>query len=115
MTDERWSELLDQIERKFGILKHQKEEIAIKDDFGIKGRGELETVIFNGPLGKMKLEREKRPKILQKKVHYAKTQASGAQIEYLLSENETTQKIRAFRWNDEENNWTEINISKFSF
>ncbi len=108
MTDEKWSEILDQIEESFGILERKVEKIPIEDDFGVKGEGTCETVIFNGAAGKMKLERKVLPVILEKKVHYKKTKGMSGQIEYILSPFEKSQRVIAYKWNENLGDWQEI-------
>lgn len=115
MNDEKWLDLLGEIKERLEVLEHRKENFDIKDDFGVKGKGEREIIVFKGEMGKMKLEREKRPVILDKKVHYVKTKGTGAMIEYVLSEEETTSKVFCYRWNEQLQEWEEINLSRFAF
>lgn len=115
MSDEKWQEILDNIKEKLSILEHSKEEFEVKDDFGVKGKGEREVVVFEGPLGKMKLEREKRPLIAEKKIHYVKTKGSGAMIEYILSKDEIVSYVKCFQWDEKSNDWEKVKISGFSF
>ena len=50
MTRERWEQILGNIKDNFEIEEHEKE--YIKDEGGI----DIEYVIFQGPLGRMRLE-----------------------------------------------------------
>ncbi len=116
MNEERWGEIVDLIEQKFGIIEHTKEEIPIGDDFeDDKAREQIESIIFNGPLGKMKVQRITRPVILRKKAHYTKRVGQGAQVEITYSEDEFTHKLKAFKWDDSADEWVEIEAGKLDF
>ncbi len=108
MTDDRWQDLKDSIKEKFGILEEGSEPDIMADDVGNEIKGVREFVVFNGPGGKMKVERTKRPMIIEKKQHYHKTQAGKALTEYVVSDTETTQKTEVFTWDDLAGEWKEI-------
>lgn len=114
MNDEQWFDIIETIKEKLEIIDHHKEKIEIKDDFGIKGYGEREVIVFLKDGQKMKLEREKRPMILDKKVHYAKTKASGAMIELILSSDQNISRVHLYVYDSYNNNWKEINIQEIS-
>jgi hypothetical protein len=60
----------------------------------------------------MRVELVKAPLILDKKTHYTHTAGARASVEYVLSETETTTKIRALRYNEDMNEWVEINVNR---
>ena len=60
------------------------------DDVGNEIKGEKESLVFNGPAGKMMVIHTKRPVIIDKKQHYHKTQAGKALTEYIASDTEFT-------------------------
>jgi len=116
MNDEKWGDIVELVEQKFGIIERNKEEVPIGDDFEEdKSREKIDSVIFNGPLGKMKIQRITRPVILDKKAHYTKTIGKGAQVEITYSDSETTSKVKAFKWDDIDKNWVEIEADKLDF
>lgn len=113
MIDEKWEDLIFNIDQKFGIESQKTEDLEIEDGLGQKEKkGKKEIVIFNTDIGKMKLERTTKPLILEKKVHYKKTKAQSGQVEYIFSDTEKTHKVTAYRWNDQEEDWEEIDLSK---
>lgn len=116
MNDEKWGDIIDLIQQKFGIIEHVKDEISIGDDFEEdKAREQVESIIFDGPLGRMKVQRITRPVIIDKKAHYTKTQGKGAQIEYTYSEDEFSHRVVAYKWDDLENNWIEMEAGGLKF
>ncbi|MFN3302002.1 MAG: hypothetical protein ACK413_03190, partial [Patescibacteria group bacterium] len=65
MNDARWENLIFMIEEKFGILERKKEKIEIaKTTQGEIIFGDRESIEFNGPKGRMKIERIEKPKII---------------------------------------------------
>ncbi len=71
MHQSKWENLLDQIERQFGFVEHETERFDER-------RLTVETVVFDGAGGRMKLERSVRPVVLDKKSHFAKRVGSAA-------------------------------------
>jgi len=108
MTDEKWQDLKDNIKEKFGILEENTEPDIMTDDLGNEIKGTKETVVFNGPAGKMMVAHIKRPVILDKKSHYHKTQAGKALTEYVVSDTELTSRVEAFTWDEIAQDWKEI-------
>lgn len=98
MTSEKWGEILDKVLTNFEVLAHTKS----KEDLA-----EIETVIFNGPLGKIKLVYTSRPAVLDKKIVGAHRRGkSKAQYEYIYSDTDKVSLVVAFREIDGE--WQEI-------
>lgn len=89
MKDEKWGEILDQILTNFKVLSREKtqEDVA-----------EIETLIFEAPIGKVKLVRTVRPAVLDKKVIGAHRRGkSSAQYEYVYSPDEKVSTLAAYR------------------
>lgn len=103
MTDERWQDILGHIQDKFEVLDHRTEALAADE-----GSGSVETIEFNGPLGRMKLERTTRPRILGKKTIGSRRIGSDTTVEYLYSDTETTHQFGAYRWNEDDQTWVEM-------
>lgn len=103
MLDERWEAILDKITSNFDVLEHEKETVE---------NGEDEIIIFNGPLGKIKLIRSIRPLVIDKKVIGALRRGiSKAQYEYVYSDTEKVSKLKTFKEVDGE--WEEIKGDDF--
>lgn len=111
MVDEKWHDLVSNIEEQFGIEERLEEEDNLEDDLGNVVKGKKEIVIFRNPLGKVKLERTVRPIITDKKMHYHKGTGGTAKVEFVVSESETSQKLKAFVFNEAENDWKELEVS----
>lgn len=118
MTDEKWEDLKNNIRDKFEVLEESSKPDVMTDDLGNEIEGTKDTVVFKGPMGKMKVERTIRPVILGKKSHYNKTQAGKALIEYIVSDTETTSKVSASVWDEISADWNELDTrgeGKISF
>ena len=106
MNDERWEEVLRRLDRQFGNLEFDETE----DE---ETRAVLESVVWSGAQGRLKLTRTTRPLVVDKKLHYSSRAAGGTHVEYVYSDTETTSRIRLYRWSDPANDWEEIDASAF--
>lgn len=105
MRDEKWQDTVSILKDKFTVLEEGKEDLPEE-----VGRGFREFVIFNGPLGKMKIERTTRAVVLGKKTIGSRRMGSQASVEYLYSETEKSQKFKAYKWDEAQNDWAEITL-----
>jgi len=103
----KWESLLDQIERLFGFVEHTTEHFEER-------RLTVETAVFDGAGGRMKLERSVRPVILDKKSHFSKRVGSAATVEYVYSDTETVDTVKLYRWNRLAGAWEEVNFSELA-
>ena len=110
MNDEKWENLIDVIELKFGKLERQFNKTISTDNMGHEINHEEEWVEFTTELGKMKVSRITRPLIIDKKYHYNRSSAGMGQVEYILSEDEKSQKIVIYKWDIISRDWVEIPI-----
>jgi len=108
MTPEKWENLIDNIKDKFKVEEHKNEHL---DE---RGGTDIEFIIFKGPLGRMKLEFTTKPLVLDKKTTYSRRIGSQTAIEYIYSEDEKTHKLMAYKWDDFQNDWVEIDPNSFS-
>lgn len=91
MDAEKWGEILDRVKTQFNLLEHTK---APRDD----GVGEIETLVFENPMGRIKLVFTTRPAVLDRKIVGAHRRgASKAQYEYVYSETDKTHRLEAYR------------------
>jgi len=107
MLQAKWENLLDQIERQFGFVEHTTERFEER-------RLTVETAVFDGAGGRMKLERSVRPVILDKKSHFSKRVGSASAVEYVYSETETVDTVKLYRWDRLAGEWREMNISELA-
>ncbi len=111
MQDNRWENLIFMIEEKFGIVDRKKENIEVaKTSTGQPIFGEREIIEFFSPSGKMRLERIGRPKVIDKKVLSTKRIGGKVAVDYVYSSEEKTYQVKLYRFNENENNWQEINL-----
>jgi len=89
MKDEKWGEVLDRIQANFKVLSHEKTQ----DD-----PAEIETLIFEAPIGKIKIIRTVKPVVLDRKVIGANRRGkSAARYEYIYSPDEKTSLLAVYR------------------
>jgi len=111
MNAELWGDILDRLEDQYGSLPIQELSETREDDTGQKLTSVIKRVEFETAQGKMRLELVTAPMILDKKTHYTHTSGARANVEYVLSETEKTERIRAYRYDDDTDDWIEINTS----
>lgn len=115
MIDEKWFDLKDNIQDKFNVLEDKTEDLILEvgpEKERIK-RGTVDILIFEGPQGKIKIERENKPIVLDQKIQYHRKK-EGSKTEYTFSETEFSHIIKAYKWDEDENDWVKIDISGFS-
>lgn len=106
MTDEKWIETVYKIKEKFLVYEEGREDIQnIPKAF-------KEFIIFQSPLGKIRLERITQPVVLGTKTHYSKLAGKASKIEYIYSDSEMYSKIRIFKWNEAKSSWEELTLPK---
>ena len=62
MNDDKWKDVLARISENFEIKNQETRELREEE-----GLGEIEIVEFDGPLGRMRLERTTQPLVLDRK------------------------------------------------
>jgi len=109
MTDEKWEDVKAIIKEKFELLDEREE------GFSDERPGKIEIVEFMGPLGKMKLERSDQPVLLDKKTIGSRRIGSETKVAYVYSDTERMKKFKAFRWDEDNNHWVEMEMEKSPF
>ena len=107
MLLEKWENVVDNIKDKFDVEEHNSKHL---DE---RGGTDIDFIIFNSPIGRVKLEFTSRPVVLDKKTIYSRRIGSGSAEEYIYSKDEKSHKMTAFKWDDNENEWVEINADSF--
>lgn len=113
MTPEKWEQVKENIDRQFTIEDQGREDLFVETGDGPVKSGEAEFVVFDGPLGKMKLQFGEKPKLEDKKYHYSHRAGTAAQVEYKFSETETVHTFAVFTWDDNADEWKEIDAKGF--
>jgi hypothetical protein len=114
MTDDKWIDLKIKLKEKFGEVVETTLDDSGEDDMGHKIPAKIETLEFDSPLGHLKIARTTRPKIIDKKTHYHKG-AGGAQVEYILSEDEFSHKIEVTKLDETTGEWKPLDLPTESF
>jgi len=105
MTYEKWLDLKDKIQDKFGVDEYTKGTLEDVPD------STTETLIFNSPLGKIKLEWVSKPRTLGEKTVYSNRIGSNVKVDKIYSEDENVEYIKAYKKNGED--WEEISSNSF--
>lgn len=109
MNPKTWEKLVFLAEEKFGIDKREEEEIEVGEHSdGSKVMGKKEIIEFTSPLGKIKVEKTSRPKVIDKKVLHTKRIGGKVAIDYVYSPTEKTEEVKIYSQN-QEGEWQEIN------
>lgn len=108
MQDEKWQDILAKIKDNYEVLETDTEDLD-------PGPGQVEYIIFNGPLGKMRLERITKPVVLEKKGIGSRRIGSQATVEYKYSDTEKTHRFTAYKWEDDQDDWVEMDAGPSSF
>ena len=107
LNDEKWYYLLETIDEKFGIDEKDKEEVPEK-------RLVVETAIFKGVGGRMKLERTTRAVIEDRQVKFSKRIGGETVEKYVYSDTEKSHRVVLYRWDEERKTWQEIDFRKLA-
>ena len=106
MTYEKWKKIIDMVNENFKIFDKGEEELEL---------GKIEWIEFDSPLGKLRLELLEKPKIIDKKTLYTTRIGSDVKVEYVYSKDEKIYEFSAFRWDDESEEWLEIDAEDLNF
>lgn len=77
--------------------------------------GKKEIVIFDGPLGQMKLEYYTKPVILNRNTHGSRRIGSHTAVEYVYSNDEFTHHLKVSKLDVDTGDWQEMAMEKSSF
>ncbi|MFH1523153.1 MAG: hypothetical protein ABIE43_05055 [Patescibacteria group bacterium] len=107
MTAEKWQDIINNIKDNFKAEDEGKEHL--EDEGGV----DIEYIVFQGPIGKIRLEFITKPIVLDKKMTYSKRIGSETKVDYVYSETEKSNKLMAYKWDEDNENWVEIEAGKF--
>jgi hypothetical protein len=114
MQLEKWEALKEELTRKFKILEEKNEDLLVETGEGQVKQGTEEVLVFETPLGRVKLALEKRPLVLDKKFVFSHRAGQAARTEYTFSDTEYTYKLKAYKWSEDDDEWKEIDASAFA-
>ncbi|MGM0495771.1 MAG: hypothetical protein ACQERX_03810 [Bacillota bacterium] len=107
MLEEKWKSVVGNIKDNFEVEDSGSEHID--EEGGI----DVDYIVFQGPLGRMRLEFISKPVVLDKKTNYSKRIGSETQVTYVYSEEEKNTKMIAYKWDENDENWVEIEAGMF--
>jgi len=107
MNQDKWVDLVNNIKDKFEVEEHNNKHL---DEMG---GTDIEFIIFKSPLGRVKLEYVVKPVVLDKKTNYSQRIGSESNVEYIYSEDEKTSRLIAYKWDESESDWIEIDADSF--
>ena len=108
MHPEKWKNIIGNIKDKFEVEEHDSYHL---DEEGGK---DIELIIFKGPLGRMKLEYITKPIVLDKKTTYSRRIGSETKVDYVYSKEEKSNKMVAYKWDETQDDWVEIDARSFA-
>ena len=108
MTEEKWEQIKELAKNDFEV-----EENTVTDLPEEQGSGTKETLIFLGPLGKIKLEYFVKAAVLDKKTIYSKRAGQQTKVDYVLSDTEKVRTLLAYKWDESSENWVKMDSGQF--
>lgn len=114
MNDDKWEPLKEETKRKFKVLQEGSEDLLVETAEGLVKQGVSEFLIFESPVGRIKLARENRPVVLDKKFIYSHRAGQAARTEYKFSDSEFSHKLKVYKWDDDNDEWKEIDAAAFT-
>lgn len=108
MTREKWEMI------KGRILDSGKVVDKGVEHFDEEGGVDIDFVEFVSPLGKTRIELVEKPLVLGKKTTYSHRGGSDTGVEYLYSPTEKSSRLAIYKWDEEENDWLEVNMDNLS-
>lgn len=110
MTDDKWTEILDKIEKSFQVEERDQYDLDQS-----QGGGKAEHIIFTGPRGRVKLIREQKPKMVGRRVISSHRIGGASYEEFEYSDSELIDKISAWRWDEQQQDWQSIAADVVNF
>lgn len=107
MTIEKWQDILGKIKDNFSV------EDSGQSHLDEAGGIDIDYIVFQGPLGRIKLEYITKPVVLDKKTIYSQRIGSETKVDYIYSNDEKSSKLKVSKWDEAIDDWQEIDAKKF--
>lgn len=104
MSPEKWQSIKSQIQDAFKNVEISQEELELPE------RGRAEILEFVGPLGQMRVEYWTKPVVLGKNVSGSRRAGSHHEIDYIYSQTETMNLLKAYKYDENNDAWVEIDL-----
>lgn len=108
MNKEKWENIKGRVKDGFKIEDEGAE--YFEDEGGIN----VEYLIFNGPIGKTRLEFVSKPIVLDKKTIYSRRIGSETKIDYIYSDSEKSEQLFIYKWDEAQGDWIEVDSNNFN-
>jgi len=109
MNANKWENLIFLAEEKFGLEERYVEDFELAElSTGEKIMGQREIVEFKSPLGRIKMEKTSRPKVIDKKVLHTKRIGGKIAVDFVYSPDEKVEELKIYKL-EENGEWMEIN------
>ena len=108
MMPEKWESIKGNIKDNFSVL--DEGSTHLEDEGGV----DIEYIVFEGPLGKIRLEFIAQPVVMDKKTTYSKRIGSETAVEYVYSDTEKSYKMIAYKWSKDQDEWIEMETGSFA-
>jgi len=113
MDIDHWEVMKEGLRKKFEIEDEGKEDLTVQTADGEVPNGISDFLVMQTPVGRVKLAFEKKPLVLGKHEHFSHRAGQAARVEWEKSDTEFTFKLRAYKWNDIDETWDEIDAEHF--
>jgi len=107
MSPERWQQIKGQVKDNFKVEEEGEEH---EEEMG---GTDIEFIIFQGPLGRMKLEFISKPVVVDKKTTYSHRIGANTKVDYVYSEDEKSHTLMAYKWDDGQASWVVMDAGSF--
>ncbi len=107
MRKEKWQDILANVKDKFEVETEGEERL--EEEGGV----DIEYIEFKGPLGRMRLEFIIKPVVLDKKTTYSRRIGSETKVDYIYSDTEKVEKLMAYKWDEDKEEWVEMEAGAF--
>jgi hypothetical protein len=110
MTSERWGDILETIKNNFSIDSHDLYERDPDD-----GGGTEEIIVFDSPLGLIKLTFVSKPLVIGENTLYSNRAGQETKIKREYSDTEKVYTFKAFKWNESRDDWDQMDGEALTF
>lgn len=107
MTPEKWENIKGNILDNFEVEDQGMEHL--EDEGGV----DIDYIVFNGPIGKMRLEFVNKPVVVDKKTTYSNRIGSETKVDYVYSDTEKNQQLMVYKWDENDEVWVEVEGAMF--
>lgn len=113
MDIDKWQQLKETLRSKFDVDEEGTEDLITYNNNEQVTKGTADFIVIVTPMGKIKVSFQKKPMVIDKKVHHSHRAGESEYIEYIFSDTEFTYKLHAYKWNENKEDWDEIDAENF--